>query len=162
MTDINVEDLRNAVNALGKDKLVEQYSPEQLVALENLLAPDEQARQRAAELLGKDRPQDSIRPVTEMESEVGKIVGGSLAPLVTTGKGAQVGETVGRVVGAGVTRTPQGAEIAGKVGRFLGFGIESALLAGAGGSTGRQAEALYSNAVNDTEFDTKICIKCGW
>ena len=156
MTDINVEDLRNAVNALGKDKLVEQYSPEQLVALENLLAPDEQARQRAAELLGKDRPQDSIRPVTEMESEVGKMVGGSLAPLLTTGKGAQVGETVGRVVGAGVTRTPQGAEIAGKVGRFLGFGIESALLAGAGGSTGRQAEALYSNAVNDTEFDTSL------
>ena len=156
MTDINVEDLRNAVNALGKDKLVEQYSPEQLVALENLLAPDEQARQRAAEVLGKDRPQDSIRPVTEMESEVGKIVGGSLAPLLTTGKGAQVGETVGRAVGAGVTRTPQGAEIAGKVGRFLGFGIESALLAGAGGSTGRQAEALYSNAVNDTEFDTSL------
>ena len=156
MTDINVEDLRNAVNALGKEKLVEQYSPEQLVALENLLAPDEQARQRAAELLGKDRPQDSIRPVTEMESEAGKMVGGSLAPLLTTGKGAQVGETVGRVVGAGVTRTPQGAEIVGKVGRFLGFGIESALLAGAGGSTGRQAEALYSNAVNDTEFDTSL------
>ena len=156
MTDINVEDLRNAVNALGKDKLVEQYSPEQLVALENLLAPDEQARQRAAELLGKDRPQDSIRPVTEMESEVGKMVGGSLTPLLTTGKGAQVGETVGRVVGAAVTRTPQGAEISGKVGRFLGFGIESALWAGAGGSTGRQAEALYSNAVNDTEFDTSL------
>jgi len=156
MTDINVEDLRNAVNALGKDKLVEQYSPEQLVALENLLAPDEQAKQKAAELLGKDRPQDSISPITEMESEVGKMVGGSLTPLLTTGKGAQVGETVGRVVGAGVTRTPQGAEIAGKVGRFLGFGIESALLSGAGGSTGRQAEALYSNAVNDTEFDTSL------
>jgi hypothetical protein len=156
MTDINIEDLRNAVNALGRDKLVEQYSPEQLVALENLLAPDEQARQKAAELLGKDRPQDSIRPVTEMESEVGKIVGGSLAPLLTTGKGAQVGETVGRAVGAGVTKSPVGTEIGGKVGRFLGFGIESALLAGAGGSTGRQAEALYSNAVNDTEFDTSL------
>jgi len=37
MTDINIEDLRNAVNALGKDKLVEQYSPEQLAMLENLL-----------------------------------------------------------------------------------------------------------------------------
>ena len=51
MTDINIEDLRNAVNALGKDKLVEQYSPEQLAMLENLLAPDEQAKQRAAEVV---------------------------------------------------------------------------------------------------------------
>lgn len=170
LSDLEYEELVQAINGMGEQQLLETYSTEQLNLLNSAIEnhpkfsneiklnipppdPDEQARYLLGETV---ETMDVIAPITEMESDIGQITGSFIAPMLMRGEGANIGGKFGSTLGAAVTKTPQGAAVGEGIGRFVGMGIQSALYALGGGLTGRQTEAAISNVMNDTQYDLSL------
>lgn len=170
LSDLEYEELVQAINGMGEQQLLETYSTEQLNFLNSAIEshpkfsneiklnipppdPDEQARYLLGETV---ETMDVIAPITEMESDIGQITGSFIAPMLMRGEGANIGGKFGSTLGAAVTKTPQGAAVGEGIGRFVGMGIQSALYALGGGLTGRQTEAAISNVMNDTQYDLSL------
>lgn len=170
LTDLEYEELIQAINGMGEKKLLETYSPQQLAFLNNAIEshpkfsnkiklnipppdPNEQARYLLGERV---ETMDVAAPITEMESDIGQITGSFIAPMLMRGEGANLGGKLGSTLGFAVTKTPQGASVGEGFGRFLGMGIQSALYAFGGGLAGRQTEATISNVMDDTQYDLSL------
>ncbi len=170
LSDLEYEELVQAINGMGEQQLLETYSTEQLNFLNSAIEshpkfsneiklnipppdPDEQARFILGERV---ETMDVAAPITEMESDIGQITGGLIAPMLMRGEGANIGGKFGSTLGAAVTKTPQGAAVGEGIGRFVGMGIQSALYALGGGFVGRQTEAKISNVMDDTQYDLSL------